>query len=122
MIKRFMMKRYISIIVLLVLALGAMAQGKEPMAFTAFFKNGMDKVEGILPVYKGADKYYLEIPMNLLGREMFFFRGRDEGNGDSLRDDGRNGGCRVQGRTGKPGVVVKRDFGRTGFRYDFRDV
>ena len=72
MIKRFMMKRYISIIVLLVLALGAMAQGKEPMAFTAFFKNGMDKVEGILPVYKGADKYYLEIPMNLLGREMFF--------------------------------------------------
>ena len=72
MIKRFMMKRYISIIVLLVLALGAMAQGKEPMAFTAFFKNGMEKVEGILPVYKGADKYYLEIPMNLLGREMFF--------------------------------------------------
>lgn len=38
MIKRFMMKRYISIIVLLVLALGAMAQGKEPWRLQLFKK------------------------------------------------------------------------------------
>ena len=67
-----MMKRYLISIVLLLVAIGGFAQGKEPMAFTAFFKNGMEKAEGILPVYKGADKYYLEIPVNLLGREMFF--------------------------------------------------
>ena len=51
-----MMKRYLISIVLLLVAIGGFAQGKEPMAFTAFFKNGMEKVEGILPVYKGADK------------------------------------------------------------------
>lgn len=67
-----MMKRYIGIIVLLVSALGAMAQGKEPMAFAAFEKAGMEKVDGVLPVYRTADKCYLEIPVKLLGREMFF--------------------------------------------------
>ena len=38
-----MMKRYLISIVLLLVAIGGFAQGKEPMAFTAFFKNGMER-------------------------------------------------------------------------------
>lgn len=61
----------------LLLAAGAMAQekapvGKAPMAYAAFFKKGMEKTEGSLPVYQQGDKYYMEIPDSLLGRDFLF--------------------------------------------------
>lgn len=65
-----MMKKYLINILLLVLSMGAFGQGKEPMTFETFFKTGVAKITGVLPVYRAADKYYLEIPSNLLGREM----------------------------------------------------
>ena len=65
------MKRYLISIVWLVLTIGVFAQGKEPMAFTAFYKAGVEKTDGMLPVYQAGDKYYLEIPVKMLGREMF---------------------------------------------------
>ena len=65
------MKRYLISIVLLVLSVGVFAQGKEPMVFSAFNKAEVEKTDGILPVYRMGDKCYLEIPVKMLGREMF---------------------------------------------------
>ena len=61
----------------LLFAAGATAQekapaGKAPMAYAAFFKKGMEKTEGSLPVYQQGDKYYMEIPDSLLGRDFLF--------------------------------------------------
>lgn len=69
-----MRKYYECILFICVLFVPMMAggQGKAPLAYTDFFKAGMEKVDGVLPVYQSEDKYYLEIPTKLLGREILF--------------------------------------------------
>lgn len=57
---------------------------KAPMAYAAFFKKGMEKTEGSLPVYRQGDKYYMEIPDSLLGRDFLF-------TAQALRGTGGNG-------------------------------
>ncbi len=48
-----------------------LAQEKEkPLAFDDFFKDKMTKTEGILPIYQENENIYLEIPQNLIGREI----------------------------------------------------
>lgn len=47
------------------------AQEKEgPLAFDAFFEEGMTKTEGVLPIYQKGENIYLEIPQKLIGREI----------------------------------------------------
>ena len=70
------MKQYWGIILglcVLLLPFHMEGQEKKPMAYTAFFKDNVKKTDGMLPVYQTGDKYYLEIPAGLLGREMFFY-------------------------------------------------
>ena len=43
---------------------------KAPMAYEAFFKKDMRKFDGTFPVYRGGEKYYVEIPASALGREL----------------------------------------------------
>lgn len=44
--------------------------GKQPLAFEDFFHGKMEKISGILPVYRDSAKVYMEIPEHLLGREL----------------------------------------------------
>ncbi len=44
--------------------------GKQPLAFEDFFHGKMEKISGILPVYRYSSKVYMEIPEHLLGREL----------------------------------------------------
>lgn len=72
----------------LLFAAGAMAQDKAPavkapMSYTAFFKKGMEKTEGSLPVYRHGDKYYMEVPDSLLGRDFLFAAQAVKGSGGS---------------------------------------
>lgn len=96
--------RYMIIAVLcLFFAAGATAQekapaGKAPMAYAAFFKKGMEKTEGSLPVYQQGDKYYMEIPDSLLGRDFLF-------TAQAVRGTGGNGVF-----TKSPGVASFRKF------------
>lgn len=96
--------RYMIIAVLcLLIAAGATAQekapaGKAPMAYAAFFKKGMEKTEGSLPVYQQGDKYYMEIPDSLLGRDFLF-------TAQAVRGTGGNGVF-----TKSPGVASFRKF------------
>lgn len=39
------------------------------MSYEKFFKDGMRKIDGIIPVYTDDSKYYIEISENLLGRD-----------------------------------------------------
>lgn len=45
-------------------------QESEPLAFDAFYKEGMEVTDGVLPVYREKSKIYLEVPAALLGREV----------------------------------------------------
>ena len=44
--------------------------GKQPLAFEDFFHGKMEKISGIFPVYRDSAKVYMEIPEQLLGREL----------------------------------------------------
>lgn len=44
--------------------------GKQPLAFEDFFHGEMEKISGILSVYRDSAKVYMEIPEHLLGREL----------------------------------------------------
>lgn len=46
------------------------AKSKAPVTYEAFFKNGMRKIEGTFPVYQSDKKCYLEIPAELLGKDL----------------------------------------------------
>lgn len=48
----------------------APAKGKSVQTFEKFFKEGMKKVDGVLPVYIDNGKYYLEISESILGRDI----------------------------------------------------
>ncbi len=45
-------------------------KAKEPAAYEQFMKDGMTRHEGVMPVYEDGKKYYLEIPDEMLGREL----------------------------------------------------
>lgn len=45
-------------------------KAKAPMNYEAFFKNGMQKQDGLFPVYKNGQKYYIEIPETALGKDL----------------------------------------------------
>lgn len=51
---------------------GVYGQGdkKQPLNFGEFFHEKMERIAGVLPVYRDSAKVYLEIPENLLGREI----------------------------------------------------
>ena len=44
--------------------------GKRPLAFEEFFHGKMERISGVLPVYRDSAKVYMEIPECLLGREL----------------------------------------------------
>ena len=44
--------------------------GKQPLAFEEFFHGKMERISGVLPVYRDSAKVYMEIPECLLGREL----------------------------------------------------
>ena len=48
----------------------AAGKAKAPMSYEAFFKKGMQKQDGVFPVYRNEQKYYLEIPATALGKEL----------------------------------------------------
>lgn len=43
---------------------------EQPLAFEKFFHGKMEKISGVLPVYRDSAKVYIEIPERLLGREL----------------------------------------------------
>lgn len=47
----------------------AYAQG-SPKTFDAFFVDGMEKIDGVFPVYVAGNDVYLEIPSEYIGREI----------------------------------------------------
>lgn len=61
-------KVYVILIWLSVVAF-AMAQD-TPKSFNEFFVEGMEKIDGIFPVYVWGDDVYLEIPRRYIGREI----------------------------------------------------
>lgn len=92
--------RYI-IILLLCLPWMAFAQEKEksvpvkvnakaPMTYEAFFKKDMKKVDCVFPVYRDDKKCYLEIPGDLLGKDLLasgiIKKGPWNGNASSITD------------------------------------
>ncbi|WP_292268640.1 zinc-dependent metalloprotease [Butyricimonas sp.] len=46
------------------------AKSKAPLTYEAFFKNGMRKIEGTFSVYQSDKKCYLEIPAELLEKDL----------------------------------------------------
>lgn len=74
------MKRFNYIIMLLVVCMPffsvAQEKGKPeavkktPKTYEAFFKKDIKKVEGIFPVYRDAQKCYLEIPVASIGKDL----------------------------------------------------
>lgn len=73
------MNRFNYIIILLAICMPffSVAQGKKtevakkaPKTYEAFFKKDIKKIEGIFPVYRDAQKCYLEIPVASIGKDL----------------------------------------------------
>lgn len=58
------------ILYLLPSSLVSAQEKEEPLAFDDFFKDSMTKTAGVLPIYQEGENIYLEIPQNLIGREI----------------------------------------------------
>ncbi|MVT10344.1 DUF5117 and DUF5118 domain-containing protein [Chitinophaga tropicalis] len=67
-----MKKSLVTIAVFLITTAIAVAQlsSKEPLSFDQFNKDGIKKIDGDYPVYLKHDKYYLEIPVSGLSRDV----------------------------------------------------
>ena len=72
-----MKNKFIIILLTVCLPFFVLAQGKStpaspkaPMTYEAFFKKDMKKTEGVLPVYQGNKKCYIEIPASAIGHDI----------------------------------------------------